>query len=73
MDMVELEETESLYQEPNAKAKETVRSVDQQMLVETLLPWWSKLVHRMIVAEEVAENPRREGEIDHVQDQRVSL
>jgi hypothetical protein len=55
------------------RALETSRAPDEQMLVETLLPWWSKLVHRMAVAEEDAGKSKDSGETDNVEDQRVSL
>jgi hypothetical protein len=51
----------------------TLRSPEEELLVKMLLPWWSKLVHRMVVVEGRAETTRDEGAIGNVEDQCITL
>lgn len=60
-------------QESVKKAPETIGLLTEQELVEALLPWWSKLVHRMVIAQVNTIESKDTGEVDDVEDQRVSL
>ena len=72
-DMLEIKEREDLRQKSNIMVLETRRAPAEQMLVETLLPWWSKLVLRIVVTKENVDESKDNGGVDNVKDQRVAL
>ena len=45
----------------------------EQVLVERLVPWWSKLVHRMVVAEEATGEREEKRGVEHVEDKRIAF
>ena len=45
----------------------------EQVLVERLVPWWSKLVHRMVVAEEATGERQEKRGVEHVEDKRIAF
>jgi hypothetical protein len=71
IDMLEKRAKDASTRMRGAKSPRTLPSPMEEALVETLLPWWSKLVHRIAVAEGGAGKMDK-GEIHDVEDQRVS-
>jgi hypothetical protein len=62
-----------MEKEAKAPMGQKLRSPEEEPLVKMLLPWWSKLVHRMVVVEGTAETTRDEGAIGNVKDQCITL
>jgi hypothetical protein len=71
--MMEIKERLNLIQKSDSPPSEMNQAPAEQLLVETLLPWWGKLVHRMVVSEEDLYGTKQSGGVEHDKDQRVAL